>query len=671
MNIPPLRRHWSHLVALLAISLLVSCSSSPEEERPDAGLEELEDIEDDIAPNFDEVQARDKANALGAGLSPLLPWPAEQYMVHDDQGSRLDPDGSLLPKAIVPAVLASSGGASRVVPIVTWLKGGFDPATFPDPDDWGATLKDDSSVRVVVLDGEEAPQVWPVLVEIDSTEEEPEKATMLIRPHRPFPPQSQVVVGLRTSLQTAACAQDQGHQDCKDHETLPALKRILDGAPQGRAEQSWMGRGRDAIIAALPAIGPDVDDLAQAFSFTVRSREEIVDPMLQMQEIAAQADSSVYEVEEITYKDGRAEIYGTVEVPWFLDGDDRLVLDEQGQPLVQEKRHTPFMITIPDTVRETRPVVLFGHGFFSAIEEPTWGNLFGGLKRWEMSAITTRFHGFAEVDLPKALLALGGETIEGLAGIIDLQRQSQANFTVVHNLVRDHLAQTITVDFGDGEFHPLDAEQIPYMGISNGGTQGLVMMSTSPVLTRGALIVPGGGWSHMLQRAAQWPSLGRAFARRYNKNVDLQIAMSILQQVFDPVDSLNFVENLIEGRAPGLPQKPEILIVEAVNDAQVANLVTRWVVGATHIPLITPSVADVWGVETIQAPPPDGAPGGVGYEIYDLGVDDNPPGNQAATENDVHDKVRLLDAYREQLGIFLEDGKVIRTCQDLCEFELP
>lgn len=670
MTTSHLHRLRPHLAALFALTILASCSDPAENEHLNAGQDNTSE-EDTNSQEFEEVQALDLPNALGAGRSPLLPWPAEQYMVHTDQGSRLDPDESLLPKAITPAVLKGSSGASPVVPIVTWLKGGFDPSSLPDADDWGATLKADSPVRVIVLDGEKEPQPWPVLVEIDATEENPERATLLIRPHRPFPPTSQVVIGLRTSLKTAACAEDRDHEDCQNHRTLPALKRILEGNPKDQAEQSWMGRGRDAMLTALPEIGPEIEDLAQAFSFTVRSRQEIVDPMLHMQEIAAQADSSTYELDEIRYEEDRALLYGTVVVPWFLDENDRLVLDEEGRPAVQEHRATPFLITVPNTVREARPVILFGHGFFSEIEEPTWGNLFGGLKQWEMPAITTHFHGFAEKDLLQAAQALGGETIEGLIGIIDLQRQSQANFTVVHNLVRDHLAQEVTVDFGDGEFKPLDGNQIPYMGISNGGTQGLVMMSTSPVLTRGALVVPGGGWSHMLQRASQWSSLGLVFSNRYTNSAHLQVAMSILQQVFDPVDSLNFVENLIHDRAPGLPEDPEILIVEAINDAQVANLVTRWVVGTAQIPQIVPAVAEVWGIDTVDASPPEGAPGGVGYESYDLGVDDNPPGNLAATENDVHDKVRLLDAYREQMGIFLEEGKVIRTCDGLCEFELP
>ncbi|MFU8805348.1 MAG: hypothetical protein ACNA8W_16165, partial [Bradymonadaceae bacterium] len=617
-----------------------------------------------------DVEAVDLPNALGFGGHDLLPWPSDQYLRTVDDRHEVAVDPSLLPTGFSVSLIAGSG-ASRVTPVVTWLPGGIDPATLPDPNDWGATLDAESSVRVIVLQDDAEPEPWPVLAEIDMTTRTPTEATLIIRPHRPFPAASQVVVGLRTSLRTYACALTDPPEgaECKNHDPSLALQRILDGTPDGRAEASWMGRSRDALTTALPWLTPDPTDLAQAWTFTIREKDEVVEPMLKMQRIAADADASSFTLEPVVYEDARALIYGTVDVPWFLDERDRLVLDENGDPQVQEVRATPFLVTIPSTVTETRPVVLFGHGFFSAIEESTWGNLFNGLARWEMAAVTTRFHGFAEVDFVKAANAIGGRTLEGMVGIIDLQRQSQANFTVVHNMIRLHLAGSLTVDFGDGEFSPLDASNIPYMGISNGGTQGLVMMSTSPVLTRGALVVPGGGWAHMLQRAAQWSTLGPIFANRFNDDAELQLAMAMTQHIFDPVDSLNFVEHLVADRLPGLPENPEILLVEVVNDAQVANMVTRWVAGTAKVPQIVPGVAEVWNIPTVDASAPDGAPGGVGYEIYDLGVPDNPPGNIAATENGVHDQVRLLDAYREQMGIFLEDGRVVRTCDGVCDPE--
>ncbi len=666
------RWQWCGLVVAAALIAVTGCRETPSE-TPDAGPDDGPDVccvlPPDVGPDADdgpdEAYAPDLPNALGGEGHELLPWPSDQYMVPTEEGLRLRPDPALLPPGFTPALLEGSG-ASRVTPIVISHPDGFDPASLPDPDDWGATLEPESPVRVIVLSADGEPEAWPVMAEIDLTEEDPAQATLLIRPHRPFPGGSRVVVGLTREIRGAACADAPDGPDCDGISASPALRRILDGEPQGRAEEAWVYRGRDALVAALPLISPDHQEVALAFSFTVRSAEEIVDPLVAMQAMASEADASTYTLNEISYREDRALIYGTLEVPWFLDDDDRLVVDEDGMPQIVEYRNTPILITIPDTVSSTRPVVLFGHGFFSSIEESTWGNLFNGLRQWEMTAVTARFHGFNEADLGKAITALSADTLDGLIGIIDLQRQSQANFTVVHNLISEHLAQEVEVDFGDGPFHPLSADNIPYMGISNGGTQGFVMMSTSPVLTRGALVVPGGGWSHMLQRAAQWNALGTVLQQRYENNFQIQLASAMLQQAFDPVDSLNFAEHLVEDRLPGLPESPELLVVEAVNDSQVANLVTRWVTGTAQIPVIAPNVAEVWDTPTTDASPPDGAPGGVAFESYDLGVEDNPAGNVAPEENGVHDDVRRLPTYREQMGIFLEEGRVIRTCDGPC-----
>lgn len=603
------------------------------------------------------VAALDQPNAMGLGGHPMLPWPADQYV--DEAGPRLAPDAALLPPGYTPGMLAGSG-ASRVTPIVTWLPGSVDPSSLPDPADWGATLATDSPVRVVVLQAGADPVPWPVLAEIDATAPVAAEATLLIRPHQPFPAGSRVAVGLRTTLRAA---------DGTAHPASEALDRILRGVPASDAEASWTDVERDALLTALPLLGPDATDLAQAWTFTVRGEDEIVGPMFSLQNAAAAFQPTTFTVEPVEYDGNKALVYGTVEVPWFLDATDRLVVDAGGTPVQQGLRSVPFLVTIPDTVSGPRPVVLFGHGFFSAIEEPTWGNLFNGLARWEMSAITTQFFGFAEADLAKAAGALGGDTLEGLAGIIDLQRQSQANFTVVHTLVTTTLHDRIEVDFGDGPFKPLDPRNVPYMGISNGGTQGLVMMATSPVLERGALVVPGGGWSHMLQRAAQWATLGSLFAIRFPDPAELQLAQALSQHVFDPVDSLNFVDHLVRDRLPGLPTSPGLLLVEAKNDAQVANLVTRWIVRASGVPQIVPAIDPVWDAATVDVSALGGDTVRVAYEQYDLQVPDNPPGNVAPVENDVHNDVRLLDAYRAQMGRFLEDGVIVRACDGICDPE--
>lgn len=659
----------------LGLVLAVSGCGGDEPVEP-ADVEVGEDVGDagdvgDVSEDAGDVSEEPEdpwamANAMGQGGHALLPWPAAQYQVEGEDGVEVRVAEALIPAGFDEELLGGSG-ASRVAPMVTWLEGGIDPRGLPAAEDWGATLGEESLVQVVVVEEGKEARRWPVLAEMDLTAREPSEATLLIRPHRPFPAGAQVVVGLKRGLRTYACVNDAISEGCAEHASSEALARVLAGEPADEAEEAWVARGGDALREALEVMEVDAEGLVQAWSFRVRDRDEVVSALIAMQRIANEADASNYRLDDVVYEEDRALIYGELEVPWFLDEQDRVVFDEAGQPQVVERRFVEFLVTVPRSVDRTRPVVLFGHGFFSAIEESTWGNLFDGLEQWEMAAVTTRFYGFAEADLADTATVLAAESLQGLAGVIDLQRQSQANFTVVHNMLRDHLAAELEVDFGQGAYRPLDGDAISYMGISNGGTQGFVMMSTSPVLKRGALIVPGGGWSHMLQRAAQWPTLGGLFTRRYRNQAELQLGVSMLQQIFDPVDSLNYAEFLLEERLEGMDEAPEMLVVEALHDSQVANMVSRWVAGAAGVPQVMPAVEEVWEVPRVEASTLAEGDVRVGYEIYDLGVEAHPVGNVAAEENDVHNDVRLLESYRAQVGEFLESGRVERFCEGVCD----
>ncbi len=55
-------------------------------------------------------------------------------------------------------------------------------------------------------------------------------------------------------------------------------------------------------------------------------------------------------------------------------------------------------------------------------------------------------------------------------------------------------------------------------------------------------------------------------------------------------------------------------------------------------------------------------------KVYDMGVEPIPPGNLSPLEEtDVHDDVRSLDVYKDQVGAFLEDGTVIQVCDGACD----
>ena len=213
----------------------------------------------------------------------------------------------------------------------------------------------------------------------------------------------------------------------------------------------------------------------------------------------------------------------------------------------------------------------------------------------------------------------------------------------------------------------LDADRVRYMGISNGGTQGLTLMSTSPAYDHGVLVVPGGAWTHMLERAVQWNDMGSVLRDRFDEARELQLALSLAQPLLDAADSMNYAPHLVTDRFPGLPDV-KVVLHEAKEDSQVANLVTHWVARSAGVPLITPSPIDVWGLDTITAEGPGGTDAPAALYVYDLGVPAQPLTNvPPETDNETHDDVRRRDDYGQHVGRFLEDGTIVQVCDGPCD----
>lgn len=628
-------------VAGLLGALLVAC---PAEETPDP------------APV---PQAWDAPNPLVPDR-PLLPWPSEQYAPPADTPTgvavRIAPD--LVPGGLPTSLFDGADGFSRVTPIVAHLPGGFDAATLPDRHDGDATLSLDSSVWLVDVD---EPALWPAFVELDATVASPDQQALLVRPRRPLPWGHRIGVVLTDRL-TAA--------DGSPHGATEAFAALRDGTPTEDDAVEVHRAGLEALDAALSTLGGSLDDAVLAWTFRVRSREDVVGRAFALQRHAAAATilPEDFVVDAVETEEDRTLVRAHLTVPRYLDDTNRIVLDEAGDAVVQGTMVAPILVTVPSTVVDPRPAIVFGHGFFSSIEEPTWSNLFDSLELWQMSAITTEFFGFSEGTFLESAAILAGR-FEDLDTVMDRQLQSQANFTFVQRAFEAFAWEAVRLPLEDFNFTPIDPEALPYLGISNGGTQGFVLASTSRVIDRAALVVPGGGWAHMLQRASQWSTLGAALADRFGDPRDLQVGMALLQGVFDRVDSLNYVDRLLVDRPEQAGPAPEVLVVEARNDAQVANLVTRWAVDAADIPLLAPAYEPVWGVEE-TGPDADGMlDPRAAYAMYDLGVPDLPEGNVPPEENGVHDEVRRLPSYKTQMGVFLEEGRFVHPCDGACDPE--
>lgn len=172
----------------------------------------------------------------------------------------------------------------------------------------------------------------------------------------------------------------------------------------------------------------------------------------------------------------------------------------------------------------------------------------------------------------------------------------------------------------------------------------------------------------MTQRATQWNTMGAALQSRYPDPTELQLAISLLQQVLDPVDSMNYVENLVHDRLPGREQALRVTLHEAVGDCQVSNLTTEWVARTAGIPLLTPTPRAVWGLDTLDGTASESADATAALFMYDEGYPSLPEGNVAPLDdNGAHETIRDLDSYHHHVGAFLESGLIFQACDGPCD----
>ncbi len=590
---------------------------------------------------------------------PMYPFPSDFYLEDDPSsrtGLRLVLPDEVMPVGVSSATLAAADGFSRAPALLAWFEGGLDPASLPDIDDPSAAMADDATVRLV------REQTWspvPLLVELDLNAEDHDEQALIVRPQALLEPGTGYVAILTSGLRSA------------DEVTSPPVSDAFLALRDGYAtDSSTVEAQRDdfeLVNSAIAGAELDPEEVILAWSFHTRSEEQVISTLVAMQDAAMDWNLGGWSIDSDAWdEDGENRLlHGTFQAPDYLGAAEQLIeLDTDGEPVQQGSRDVPFMVTIPITASEqTRPALVFGHGFFSSKEEPTWSSLNRGLQRWQMAAATTDFIGFCEDDLFDTMGILG-TGLDGLTTVVSQQMQSHVHMTLLGRLMAEELSTEV---LSEADVPLFDADSIHYMGISNGGTQGLVIMTASPFFLRGVLDVPGGGWTHMLQRAVQWNTMGSAFSSQYDDPLDLQLEMSLLQLVFDPIDSLNWVEHLAQDRLDGRPEV-EIAMQEAVGDCQVSNMVTEWVARAGGIPLVTPSPREVWGLDTVTAEPPDGADVDAALLIYDEGYDPLPSGNLPPEEdNGAHATMRSLESYLEQVGAFLEDGTIVQVCDGACD----
>jgi pimeloyl-ACP methyl ester carboxylesterase len=588
----------------------------------------------------------------------LLPFPSDFYLEPDPAtptGRRVVLPEEALPNQVPAAIFGGADGFSMSPAIVAWLPGGIDPASLPDPLDEGASLEDESPVWLVrTSTGERVP----VLAELDQNTEDVLQQTLILRPHVKLEPNEGYVVILRSSLRDRAG---------RAHEPGAAFLALRDGRATGDPAVEKLRPGFVLVTVAIAAQGISPEEVVLAWSFHTRSEENVVQPLLRMQEIVWSQPAADYTIVTDGLDDsGENRILdGVFQAPSFRNAEGLIELDGDGEPILQGTEEAELMVVIPTSVEETRPVMLYGHGFFSSYDEASWGAPNKLCREKRLTAVSTNF-GFNLSDSGMQIMIMS-QRQDLMDRLVAHHLQKIVNFTALAKLTRDRLSQDITGDVGGVGFHPLDGQNVHYAGISNGGTFGYVVASTSPAITRAALIVGGGGLTHFLQRAVNWHSYQPLFDGVWDEPLEMQLVLTLMQIALDPIDSINYAHRLATNRFPGLPDL-KASVHMAVNDSQVRNLLTEWIVRSAGVPLVVPSPKAVWGLETVDASALDGSALPVVFQVYDEHVEAPPLGNVPPEEdNGTHGSCPKQPSLQEHWYQILANGRFAHVCDGACD----
>ncbi len=625
---------------------------------------------DDPEPDLLHVQVQPECDNLNP-LYCMLPWPSSRYLVADDgtaTGWRIayEPEAFALnfqedPMDVEPYNRLDGFPPSAQI-LTMWettVDRQVDDANLPPWWDYDASLAADSPT--VILDMETGERVAH-FAEFDVRFDDPEQVLMYLRP----------AARLEEDRRYAVAIRDLEYDDGTMVPPSEVFAALRDGVTTDSDQVEARRPGFEEVFAALADAGVERDSLIQAWDFHTASGEMLWGDLLAMRDdamerVGAEGLSCTIEQIQDDYDD---QIYrrvdGTFTVPLYMDSPyapARLVRGADGEPEYQGDMEVRFRVMIPRSLAEpdAEPGALmtYGHGFFGSPGEIDAGWLGDIADDQGYVLVATEWQGMSEWDVASAAAALAD--VSNFPAITERLMQGVTNALVLTRTMAGVCAdEEAFVVEGHATFDP---DERYYMGMSQGGIMGGVVMALSQDIERGVLNVGASIYPMMQGRSINFDEFELIYAAWYHRRIDRDFYWSVMGHLWDASEPITYLPHVIDDPFPDTPPK-KILYQVGLNDAQVCNLASDVSARTLGLPLLTPSPRDVWGVEEAPATPYDGS----AYQYWDCGDPDAPLGNEPPEDNSAHECVRRTDTMHAQIEAFLQpDGVVINACDGECD----
>jgi hypothetical protein len=623
--------------------------------------------EDSATP--EEVISSPSCNPLSHAAC-ALPWPSSFYLKADAAtatGYRVNYAAAMMPKSSGGTVVDHSrynvfDGFSVGSQILVYFQEGVSTAELPKYADLAASLLETSLIALLnMTTGERVP----LFAEVDANVEPGQIGALIIRPQVVLAHDTRYAVVLRQGLK------DQSGEPLQAPDPFQRLRDRL-----GTKDDSLRAEGErlETVFDFLLQQGIPREELILAWDFRTASHDSITKNLLEMVDGAytmLAADGPSYLIDTVIdhkledEKHLMRQIEGRFQVPSYLEGDDDqalMKLDQEGRPTYRGMQDFYLQISIPrcaETATEPLPVMIYGHGLFVAprSEMLSWYHkkLHNQLC---MIQVGTHWRGLSEPDLVPILQQVMVD-FSRFPWITDRLQQSHVNQQVLVELIKGKLLQDPALQL---QGKPIsDGKTIYYLGISNGGIQGVAFAALSKDIERFIFNVSAGWWSMMIERSSNFAIFAQMLKNVYEQPYERAFLVALSQHLWDYTDPIIFAPHLLQDPLPGRKVK-RVLMQEARYDDQVPNMATRAVVRAMGLKALSPLVETVYGVEQAAAAL-DSA-----YAQWDtlppvVPPETNTPAEKPDDAVSAHKVLRVLDTCVAQMeAYFKPDGKVVQTC---------
>ena len=662
-----LRPAFTPLTLLVLLALLAAPLGCTEDGDDDdsAAADDDDDSQDTLELDLD----KDCEN-----LNPhycMLPWPSSRFLVADaesETGWLVDYDGHAMPEnkdgqTLNPARYNTQDGFPASAQILTVFDAPVSDATLPSYLDYAASLDDDCPT--VVLDMETGEKVAH-FAEFDAGFDDPAQILMYIRPAQRLEENRRYAVAIRGLEYDEGGAVPPSDNFRAFRDQIPTDEDLIEDRRAAMEE----------IFTAMTDAGVAREDLIIAWDFHTQSGASTWQEMLYMRDDALArigpygagcTITSVVDDFDATYA---RMVYGTITVPRYVNSPyppATMVYDDDGNPEYQADMQVEFMLGIPHSVADPKAapgrLVTYGHSFFYGPQEiEGWSN------KWPhdlandlgLVLVATQWAGMSEDDLVSTAQVLANVSKAHLIG----DRLMQG---MVNNIVMTRTIAGICADeeaFQIGGHVAFANDDLYFLGISQGGILGGTLVPLSPDIDRGVLHVGAANLSVIQSRSVNFEQLDTVYAGWYPQRIDREFFWSVLGHVMDRADPYTYLAHLNDPALGGTEHK--VLLQVGRNDSNVCNVAADMAARTAGLPLLTPSAADVYGLEPAPATPYDGS----ALLYWDFGVPDVPMENTPPANNIVHGAVSGTDSAAAQLDAFLQPGGVvIHPCEGECDPE--